>query len=105
MAKFSPKYREHVSRRSKGWQRHCRLCKALFLGRDALLPILPAHHVDHLHYGNLGAEIPFLDTLPLHRLTHSIVTFLRRIFGRFLVNLAMRAVVLFYIWFLFHLLL
>jgi len=48
------------------------------LGGDCICPWLRAREVDHLGYRNLGAEIPWIDVVPLHPRTHAIVTRLRR---------------------------
>jgi len=63
---------------------------ALSWGRDCIFPLLPAQQVDHLHYKNLGRELPFIDVVPLHARTHTIVTELRRLGLRLPVNMFLR---------------
>lgn len=102
---LSSEYREYIAsdRWIKGWRRTWTMW--MMLGGDALLPFLPAHHADHLHYKNLGHELPFRDILPLNRRVHlEVVTpvraILRKQFGSTLGNhylaFAMRAIVLFW---------
>jgi hypothetical protein len=55
------------------------------------LPLLKAHHADHLHYKNLTHELPLRDLVPLNKTMHlRIVTplrsLLRFILGRGLGN-------------------
>jgi hypothetical protein len=47
---LSPKYRNYINSDQwrKGWRRG--LTMQLLLGRDAICPLLKAHHADHLHY-------------------------------------------------------
>lgn len=97
---FSAKYRQLILERSPRWVWRRRIALVLWLGRDALLPLLPAQHVDHLHYRNLGnfmGELPLLDVIPLHRKTHALVTNLRRQHQRALVNLPCRVLAAFWL--------
>lgn len=97
---FSAKYRRLILERSPRWIWRRRIALVFWLGRDALLPLLPAHHVDHLHYRNLGkfmGELPLLDVIPLHRKTHRLVTELRQKVNRALINLLCRALAAFWL--------
>lgn len=62
----------------------------LSLGRDCVLPLLPAHHADHLHYRNLGHELPIRDIVPLHRKVHDVVGKIRKTPLRPLLTLYLR---------------
>ena len=67
---------------------------AVFMGRDAILPILAAEEVDHLHYKHLGYDLPVVAVLPLHRSTHLFVTWLREWLPKWLIAFLMRCVAL-----------
>jgi hypothetical protein len=62
---LSPQYRNYINSDQwrKGWRRG--LTMQLLLGRDAICPLLKAHHADHLHYKNLTRELPLRDLVPL----------------------------------------
>jgi hypothetical protein len=88
---LSPQYRNYINSDQwrKGWRRG--LTMQLLLGRDAICPLLKAHHADHLHYKNLTRELPLRDLVPLNKTIHlRIITplrsFLRAILGRSLGN-------------------
>jgi hypothetical protein len=88
---LSPQYRNYINSDQwrKGWRRG--LTMQLLLGRDAICPLLKAHHADHLHYKNLTCELPLRDLVPLNKTIHlRIITplrsFLRAILGRSLGN-------------------
>jgi hypothetical protein len=88
---LSPKYRNYINSDQwrKGWRRG--LTMRLLFGRDAICPLLKAHHADHLHYKNLTHELPLRDLVPLNKTMHlRIVTPLRSclrfILGRSLGN-------------------
>ena len=72
------------------WRMIRRLTFALTLGRDVLFPFLKAENADHLHYKNLGHELPLLDLVPLHKSTHFVVTWLRRWGFKVPVNFVLR---------------
>lgn len=75
---LSPKYRNYINSDQwrKGWRRG--LTMQLLLGRDAICPLLKAHHADHLHYENLTHELPLRDLVPLNKTMHlRIITPLR----------------------------
>ncbi|MBE9178715.1 hypothetical protein IQ268_09095 [Oculatella sp. LEGE 06141] len=80
---FSPAYREHVEGRSPSWMFRRWLCFVLLFGRDCVCPLLPAHHAEHLTYRNLGHELPMRDIVPLNRVTHAILTWLKDVFPAF----------------------
>lgn len=65
---FSPKYTQR--RNSKEWRKYGKAQHALWLGRDALIPLLKAHDIEHLTYANLGREWFIRDTIPLNRVHH-----------------------------------
>jgi len=88
--RFSARYRAAVSPQNRSWQATRRLTFALSFGRDCICPLLRAREVDHLHYRNLGSEIPWIDVVPLHPRTHALVTVLRRGGLRGPVNLVLR---------------
>ena len=88
--RFSARYRAAVAPWNRSWQDTRKLTLALSWGRDCVFPWLRAREVDHLGYGNLGAELPWIDVVPLHPRTHAIVTRLRRIGLRGPVNLVLR---------------
>ena len=88
--RFSERYRQAVAPWNKSWQATRKLTMSLSWGRDCVMPLLPAQQVDHLHYRNLGAEIPWIDVVPLHTRTHEIVTVLSRSGLRMPVNLILR---------------
>lgn len=75
---FSPLYRWYVDPTNPLWQRRRNAAMALTLGRDVVFPWLKAHEVDHLSYAHMGQELPIRDIVPLHRMTHAVVTALRR---------------------------
>ncbi len=66
------------------------LCLFLSLGRDCVFPLLPAHHADHLHYRNLGHELPLHDIVPLHWKMHDVVGAVRKTPLRPLLTLYLR---------------
>jgi hypothetical protein len=84
--RFSPEYIKHVVAKSPRWKLARWLCMNPLLGRDCVLPVLRAHHCHHLHYRNLGHELPIRDIVPLHRITHDVVHVAGRIFGRRAIN-------------------
>jgi len=88
--RFSARYRAAISPSNPSWQATRRLTFALSFGRDCVCPLLRAREVDHLHYRNLGSEIPWIDVVPLHPRTHALVTVLRRGGLRGPVNLVLR---------------
>lgn len=98
MRQHSEKYTNHVRRQSQLW-RFCRwLCMAPLLGRDCVCPILQAKDVHHLHYRNLGHELPIRDVVPLHRVTHRLVEgIFEKLFGRLAVNQFLRCCYVFWL--------
>lgn len=97
MKKLSREYVQYIN--SKGWKQSLRRKVALNLlfGRDVIFPLLKAHDVEHLSYKRIdfrqcrGYELPFLDLLPLNRVTHRqfitpIKDVLRSLLGRKLGN-------------------
>jgi hypothetical protein len=67
------RYESHL--RSAAWQVHARSCLALTGRRCVLFPFLWAQECHHLHYRNLGREVPVLDTVPLSWAAHQIIHF------------------------------
>ena len=88
---FSQEYRDTVSMKNPRWRAIRRLTFSLTLGRDVLLPFLPAQQADHLTYRHLGRELPFIDLVPLHKGTHQVVTVLRTWHLKTPVNFILRA--------------
>ncbi|MEM7772402.1 MAG: hypothetical protein AAF327_18050 [Cyanobacteria bacterium P01_A01_bin.37] len=75
---FSPSY--HNRLRSQAWRDYGKMQRSLWCGRDALLPLLPCHDIEHLTYSNLGHEWFIRDTIPLNKHHHrKFVTPLRRL--------------------------
>jgi hypothetical protein len=73
---LSPQYQKYI--KSDSWRSRRPFIMALMLGRDTILPILPAHDCDHITYKNLGYELPLRDCVPLNKITHRwIITPLR----------------------------
>jgi hypothetical protein len=85
---FSPEYKTYIS--SARWQRLRRIVLATTLGRDAVIPFLRASQVDHLRYRPFGTERIWFDLVPLHPLTHRVVTALRDAGLRPIVNVVLR---------------
>jgi hypothetical protein len=67
------RYESHL--RSSAWQMHARSCLALTGRRCVLFPFLWAQECHHLHYRNLGREVPVVDTVPLSWAAHQIIHF------------------------------
>lgn len=63
---------------------------AITLGRDTVCPLLRSTDLDHVSYKRLGNELPLIDVVPLNRLTHTAVTYLRELGLAPLVNLVLR---------------
>jgi hypothetical protein len=74
---FSEKYRRHVNMANPRWRVIRAVTFTFSFGRDCIFPVLPARNADHLHYKNLGHELPLIDLVPLHTSTHRVVTRLR----------------------------
>ena len=89
---FSHKYRAYI--RSPLWRFWRAIAFTLFLGRDALIPLLKAQEGDHLHYKMMGWDLPVISVLPLHHSTHLFVGWLRTWLPRWLVGWGMRAIAL-----------
>ena len=100
---LSPEYRWSTSMKNPDWRAKRRQVFCLTLGRDVLIPFLPAQQADHLRYwdkhGNslLGREMPLRDLVPLHAGTHWVVTRLREMGLKHPVNFVLRAA--FMMWF------
>lgn len=77
---FSPKYRDHVSKRSPEWLSVCKRTHAMTGNRCAMFWWLRSRDCDHLHYQNLGHEQPWRDTVPLSKTGHWLITQLRILF-------------------------
>jgi len=88
---FSERYRARTAPGNVSWSVLRVVTFTLTLGRDVLVPILPAQTLDHLVYGRLGREWPLRDVVPLSRATHGFVTSARDVVGRGPVNLVLRA--------------
>lgn len=89
--RFSAEYRWATSMRNPRWRRLRRICFAVTMGRCAVVPLLKAHHNDHVTYRNLGKEWPLRDLVPLNRHVHAAVTYLRAHGLKGPVNLILRA--------------
>ncbi len=87
---FSDEYRWQTSMANPHWRSVRMLTMGLSFGRDCVFPILPATQVDHLHYAHLGRELPWLDVVPLHAGTHEVVTALRSMGLKPIVNPILR---------------
>ena len=87
---FSPKYRRATNLQSPHWRFIRRVTFAITLGRDTVAVWWPATDCDHLHYRNLGHELPFRDVVGLNWRTHRLVTVLRRRGWKWLVNFVLR---------------
>ena len=72
---LSSEYRARVS--SPQWHAFRMRVFASTLGRDVVFPFLRASQVDHIGYKRLGKERIWLDVVPLHPVTHRLVTMLR----------------------------
>ena len=87
---FSPEYRRATSHKNPYWRILRKVTFAVTLGRDAVAIWWPATDCDHLHYKNLGKELPLRDVVGLNRRTHRVVTTLRRNGWSWPVNLVLR---------------
>jgi hypothetical protein len=85
---LSPEYRQYIN--SDKWRNRSRFIRRCTLDRDSLIPLLKAHHTDHLTYRNMGGELFLRDCVPLNRNVHGFITalrkFLRWTIGRKLAN-------------------
>ena len=70
---WEDRYRAHLQ--SYAWQAHARSCLALTRRRCVLFPFMRASECHHLHYRNLGREVPVMDTVPLSWAAHQIIHF------------------------------
>jgi hypothetical protein len=97
MKYLSADYRNYIY--SKGWKQSLRrkIAMNLLFGQDVIFPLLRAGDCEHLSYKRIdfktckGREIPFLDLLPMNRVTHRhvitpIKDVLRKVLGRQLGN-------------------
>jgi hypothetical protein len=85
---MSPEYRQYIN--SDRWADRSEWIRRCTLNRDGLIPLLKAHHTDHITYRNMGHELFLRDCVPLHSVTHWFITQLRKILrwaiGRKLAN-------------------
>ncbi len=94
---FSNKYEKHVQQKSWRWRLARWMTFTPLLGRDCLIPLLPATDCHHLHYRNLGHELPIRDLVPLNRFTHQIVEDLKMIVPQAVLAWGLRLAYLFWV--------
>ena len=87
---FSHEYRRATSHKNPHWRFVRALTFMFTLGRDTVAVWWKATDCDHLHYRNLGRELPLRDVVGLNRRTHVLVTELRRRGWSLPVNLVLR---------------